>query len=193
MDAADNLWLGFQYGEWGGDLFVFNTRLKRFLPLNIGGFSIELYPIQGICSNREEVFISTGMDHMTTSGSIVRFKDYKASVIFDSSPFADAHRDDSAFQGEYIGPAAFNNLDHRLYFYSQHGFFRGDPDQDLSSIEKWGKIGQPRLKWSWDQSDAVGSPMNVRKIAFFHDSKIVFLTQLNGIGLLQNGDAVFLK
>ena len=193
MDSAGNLWLGFRYGEWGGDLFVFNTRLKRFLPLNISGYSIELYPVQGICSNGGDVFISTGVDHMSTSGSIVRFKNYKASVIFESSPYSDAHRHDSAFQGEYIGPTAFNNFDRRLYFYSQHGFFRGDPNQDLSSIEKWEKVARPHLKWSWGQQDAVGSPMNVRKIAFYRNSKMLFLTQLNGIGILQDGDAVFLN
>jgi hypothetical protein len=192
-DEQDNIWVGLRYGEWGGDLFVFNTRLKRFLPLTLNGFNIESKPIQCICSNGEDVFISTGLDHFTTSGSMIRVKNYKASIIFDSSPYSDAHRKDTSFIGEYIGPTSFNEIDHCLYFYSQHGFFRGDPDKDISTIEKWEKIAQPRLKWSSGQMNAVGSPMNVRKIAFYHNSQMAFLTQLNGIGLLQDGHAVFLQ
>jgi hypothetical protein len=194
MDAEDKLWVGFRYGEWGGDLFVFNTRLKQFLPLKMNGYSIDLNPIQCICSNGTDIFITTGMNHMmTTSGSIIKFNNYEASVIFDSSPFSDAHRNDTSFVGEYIGPAAFNNEDHYLYFYSHNGFFRGDPDKNLSSIEKWEKLGRPNLKWSWGQRNAVGSPMNVHKLAFYEDSRIVFLTQLNGIGLLQDGQVIFLQ
>jgi hypothetical protein len=193
MDAEDNIWVGFRFGEWGGDVFVFNTHLRRFLPLNLKGIDIELNPVQAICSNGDNIFISTGLDHMmTTSGDIIQFKNYSASIVLDSSPFSDKHQKDTSFTGEYIGPAAFNNVDHCLYFYSQHGFFRGDPDKDLSSIEKWEKIAQPHLKWSSGQMDAVGSPMNVRKIAFYHDSQMVFLTQLNGIGLLQDGQVSFL-
>jgi hypothetical protein len=123
MDAEDDLWVSFRYGEWGGDLFVFNTRLKHFLPLEMNGFSIELNPIQSISSNGEDILVSTGMDHLsTTRGSIIKLKNYKVNVVFDSSPFSDAHRKDSSSEGEYIGPVAFNTFDHCIYFYSQHGF-----------------------------------------------------------------------
>jgi hypothetical protein len=193
MDEQDILWVGFRYGEWGGDLFVFDTHLKRFLPLNLNGFDVELNPVQCICTDGGDIFISTGLDHFTTSGSIIRVKNYKVSIILDSSPYSDAHRKDTSFDGEYIGPAYFKKADHCLYFYSQHGFFRGDPDKDLSSIEKWEKIAQPRLKWSSGQRDAVGSPMNVLKLGFYQDSRIVFLTELNGIGLIQDDHVVFLK
>jgi hypothetical protein len=192
MDEEDNLWVGFRYGEWGGDLFVFNTRQRRFLPLKLGAFSIELNPIQSICSDGKNVFVSTGLSHMDISGSIVQFIDNQASIIFDSSPYSDAHSKDTSFKAEYIGPAAFNSSDHKLYFYSQHGFFRGDPKEDLSSIVKWEKVAQPHLKWSWGQLDAVGYPMNVAKIAFYRNSQIVFLTQSNGIGVLQDGRFIFL-
>lgn len=102
MDNQEQIWVGFRYGEWGGDLFVFDTRQKRFPSLNFNGLDIELNPIQCICSNGDDIFVSTGLGHFTTSGSITRMKDYKINSILDSSPYSKVHRKDKSFNGEYI-------------------------------------------------------------------------------------------
>jgi len=61
----------------------------------------------------EGIFISTGLAHFTTSGSVIRVKNNKVGVIF-ASPFSEVHRKDSSFEGEYIGPISFNTADYCL-------------------------------------------------------------------------------
>lgn len=84
--------------------------------------------------------------------------------------------------GEYIGPATYNKYDNSIYFYSQHGIFKGFKSKDLSKIENWEIILKPKLRWTWGQEDAVGAPMNVLKMNIIDKDKFIFLTQNDGIG-----------
>jgi hypothetical protein len=95
--------------------------------------------------------------------------------------------------GEYIGPGAFNPFNNSIYFYSQHGFFRGDMAKDLSKFENWEKIVKPKLTWTNGQPDAVGSPMNVLKICIIDKARFVFLSQSDGIGLFDGDKVILLK
>jgi len=179
MDAQDNLWLGFDHGEWGGDLFVFDTHLKLFHLPRFNAYDLD--PVRSIFSDGLWTYVSMGLCHFSTSGNIFRLRYYCSTNIFKSST---ERAKDSIVYGQYIGPAAFNPGDHCLYFYSQDGIFRGDPGGDLSKLEKWEKMAEPRLLWSHGQPMAVGSPMNVRKMFFTDDGRLIFLTQLNGIGMM---------
>jgi len=187
MDKQDDLWLGFDLGEWGGDLFVFDTRLKIFhLP------RFDLYgpePVRSIFSDGLWTYVSMGLAHFSTSGSIYRLRYYcSAQVLYSST----RREKDTVIYGEYIGPAAFNTRDSGLYFYSQNGIFRGDRGRDLSRLDAWEKVAQPKLWWSSGQPMAVGSPMNVKKMIFTDDGRLVFLTQLNGIGVMTGRTISFL-
>ena len=191
MDKENFLWIGFGYGEWGGDLVIFDTRSKRFVIPHLNGFEIDLNPVKAIFSDSSNVYLSTGLDHMATSGSIIKFQNFNATVLFDSSPYSPKNKETKDFIGEYIGPATFNEADHCIYFYSQHGIFKGNPQLDLSTIGQWEKVVQPHLKWSFGQPDAVGSPMNVLKMEFASNHTLVFLSQSNGIGIF-NGKTITL-
>jgi ligand-binding sensor domain-containing protein len=57
MDPQDDLWLGFDQGEWGGDLFVFDTHLKRFNLPRLTAYSLD--PIRSICSGGSWTYVST--------------------------------------------------------------------------------------------------------------------------------------
>jgi hypothetical protein len=86
------------------------------------------------------------------------------------------------FEAEYIGPSAYNKYNKSIYFYSQNGIFKGELNKDLSKIENWSNIIKPKLHWSQGQPDAVGSPMNVFKLAIIDRDRFLFLTQHDGIG-----------
>jgi hypothetical protein len=191
VDRENNIWIGFGYGEWGGDLFVFSTTNKKFIIPAMGRYEIDLNPVKSIFSDGNSVYLSAGMDHFDFSGSIVRFESFSATPLFIS----ELHRgkDSAEINGEYIGPAAFNKSDHCIYFYSQNGIFKGNTGNDLSAIEKWQKVASPKLTWSYGQPDAVGYKMNVLKMEFADDNTLVFLTQANGIGILNNGKIALIK
>ena len=195
MDPNDDLWLGFRYGEWGGDIFIFNTRTKKFLAPRLKKLTMSLNPVQSICSGAGKIYVTTGMNHLgMTEGRIAVFDRLKATVIFNGDPDTARypHRNDWTLEGEFIGPAAFNDVNHCLYFYSQHGIFKGDVSGDLSNLDKWEKVASPKLLWSSGQPDAVGAPMNVLKMAFSDDMRLIFLSQLNGIGVVNGDSIVFL-
>ncbi len=189
MDNDDNIWVGYKYGEWGGNLFVFNTATHSFSMPKLGEFQMELNPVQCVFPAGSTVYLSAGLQHMMVSGCIIRFDHLSASFIFASED----DRRKTNVQGEYIGPAAFNPTDHCIYFYSQNGIFKGDPKNDLSTIDKWKKVASPKLIWTYGQPDAVGYSMNVSKMEFTSNGTLVFLTQANGIGVYKRGKTSFLK
>jgi ligand-binding sensor domain-containing protein len=183
MDTDDNIWVGSGYGEWGGDLFVFSTTEKKFIKPVLNKFRIELFPVKSIFNDGKSVYISCGLQHMMTSGCIVKFDKLQCSSVF----FSESHwyKEKEMTEGEYIGPALYNNVDSCIYFYSQNGIFKGSHKNDLSNISAWTKVASPKLHWTSGQPDAVGSPMNVLKMTFDGNGKLFLITQNDGIGVLE--------
>jgi hypothetical protein len=186
IDKNDIIWLGFDYGEWGGDLFAFQTNNKKFIDLTLSNFEIALGPIKSFFEDSTSLYFSTGLDHFRTSGNIVKVDSLKVSILLESkSHWSEPTGKDSIrtrIDGEYIGPATFNPFNNSIYFYSQNGFFFGDKTNDLSKIENWEKVVSPNLTWKYGQPNAVGSPMNVLKLCIIDKTRFVFLSQNDGIG-----------
>ncbi len=184
MDSKDNLWIGFGYGEWGGDLSIFDTKGKKFITSWMKS-SMGIQPVKSIFENGGHIYLSTGLNHMFTSGSIIEFTGPASRIVFKSETFR--KRDDDTngalVAGEYIGPAGIDPGSNSFYFYSQNGFFRGDAGADLSKMENWKSLIRPELKWGGGQPDAVGAPMNVLKLEITGRDSFIFLSQYDGIGI----------
>jgi hypothetical protein len=91
---------------------------------------------------------------------------------------------------EYIGPAAFNEENQHIVYYSNLGFSYATHAGGLfCSTLYW----HPKLLWSYGQPMAVGYGMNVTKIHFTDNGSMVFLTTGNGIGFLTGSHLTFLK
>jgi len=197
MDRADRIWLGFGYGEWGGNLFVFETTNNEFLTPILGSFNIALWPIKSFFEDSTSVYLSSGLQHMNTYGTIIRFDNLKAStLLLCLSHWSEPTGKDgmkTMINAEYIGPATFNEFSLSIYFYSQNGIFKGDKTKDLSKIENWEIILKPNLHWNVGQRDAVGSPMNVLKMIIIDKNKFVFLSQKDGIGYFDGNKLSMLK
>jgi hypothetical protein len=184
MDKDDNIWLGYGFGEWGGELFVFNTQTGKFIKPILNKSPLE--PVKSIFTDGNAVYISCGVQHMETYGCIIKFVDYSCSTIFISdSHWVDDEKKDmkKMIAGEYIGPATYNKKDTSIYFYSQNGLFKGNVSKDLSQTNNWVKIASPKLRWTYGQPDAVGSPMNVLKMSFAENGKLFIVAPNDGIGV----------
>jgi hypothetical protein len=198
IDKKDNIWLGFDHGEWGGDLAVFNTNLKKYEIPKINDFSIELSPINSFFEDSNSVYISGGLSHMmSSSGLIAKFEGLSSHTILKSESYwkeTDSVRKiKKLIAGEYIGPATFNPFENSIYFYSQNGFFKGNINTDLSKMNNWKAILKPNFKWTNGRSNAVGSLINVLKMNYIDKNKIMFLTENDGIGLINNGKLMMIK
>ncbi|AYB32612.1 hypothetical protein [Chryseolinea soli] len=177
IDKQDRIWLGFGYGEWGGNLFIFDTVSKTFLTPDLNDFRIALWPIKSFFEDNDAVYASAGLQHMMTSGIIVRFDNLKASVLLESR---EKMKDGNMAPGEYIGPATFSPADSSIWFYSQHGVFKGNKNKDLSKLENWQLIFKPKLSWQYGQPYAVGSPMNVTRLIAIDKTRFVLLSVNDG-------------
>jgi hypothetical protein len=198
MDKFDKIWIGFGYGEWGGDLFIFDAAHHKFLIPDLNTFDIELSPVKSFFEDGKFVYLSSGLQHMMSSGEIIKFDNLRAKTLFRSDLKKNAFSDsvgvnEISVDGAYIGPAAYNKFDNSIYFYSQNGFFKGAETKDLSKIENWQNILKPKLHWKYGQPDAVGSPMNVLKLIIIEKEKFVFLTQNDGIGFYDGKKLTMLK
>jgi hypothetical protein len=197
IDKNDRIWIGFGYGEWGGNIFIFDIKKEKFLTPNFGNFVIELWPIKSFFETDENVFASSGLQHMMTSGILVKFENIKATEFYESkSDWSKPQGKDSIsnmLEGEYIGPATFDKFNNSIYYYSQEGIKKGNLDKDLSKKENWKLIIKPKLQWNYGQPDAVGSPMNVLKLEILDEKRLIFLSQNDGIGLFNGKELIMLK
>ena len=186
MGKKDNIWLGFGYGEWGGDLLAFSTVEKKFVNLRQYNPHIDVSPVKSIFEGNGLVYVSCGLMHFSTSGEIIQFEELKSKTIFESSEHKMHtldNRRDTFIAGEYVGPSTYNAMDNCIYMYTQYGVFKGSIGKDLSKIEYWSPVFNPKLHWSDGQPDAVGSPMNILKLIFIEPNKLLFVSQNDGIGL----------
>lgn len=197
-DAQGNIWIGGEYGEWGGELFIFNTEKKEFIRPVLNNFSLELNPIKSFFAEGKTVYVSCDRMEISASGGIVKFNNYQCSPVFESH---DSYKDTVMMlkeviyeepkltpmkimvAGEEIGPVAFNQSDKCIYFYCQYGIYKGDPSTDLSVIANWKKISTPKLYWKNGKLNTAGSPWNMLEMAFAPNGKLYLLTKNDGIGV----------
>ena len=184
LDVNGRLWIGFGMGEWGGNLQVFNTGTQRFDYIDFRKSDACLAPVKSFCQVANQIYMSCGVMHFLTFGCITRFDAEKPKPVFISDGEKNyrfnANRQKA---GEYLGPIAYNTVDSNLYYYSQNGVFRAEVSSDLSKVKSWKLAFKPRLHWTSGQRDAVGSPMNVSKMAVTADGKLVLLAPNDGVGV----------
>lgn len=183
MDRHDCIWIGGGYGEWGGDLFIFNTQTRKFITPKLHDFNISLWCIQSFFEDNLNVYMSVGMAHMSYSGAIVKFDGFDAKIVFESHE--DWKSESNHTEGEYIGTTVFNPFNNSICFYSQHGFFKGDKSKDLSQKFNWKHI----LKTTYNYKNGVRawwSTILVSKIIPLSSTDYLFLTQNEGVGYLKN-------
>lgn len=187
MDAQDNLWLGYGYGEWGGNIFTYSTRSSQFVALKFNNFPITLSPIKSFFQLKEEVGVSSGLQHMMNNGAIATFRDFSAQPVYNSEKDIDITSQESRWQSiselPYIGPATYEAGSGQIYFYANKGVFKGKAGSDLSRLRNWQLVFTPKLHWRNGQRDAVGSPMNVLKMLSLGGGKLALLTQNDGVGI----------
>ncbi|GAB4054105.1 hypothetical protein [Spirosoma litoris] len=208
IDSHDRIWLGFNYGEWGGDVFAFDAIKRNYIPLKKDSIQLGLNPVLGFCEDPANVYISGGVSHMfLTHGSILKVnhqtigpmllsKDRETPVKVTAMQPDGTQKEGimTTWRGGHrIGPVAYNPVDKCLYFYSQLGIHKGELTADLSDIKQWQTILQPKLQGSGGQQFAAGPGMNVQKMTIIADGTLFFLADHEGLGIYQNNELRFVK
>ena len=193
IDSQDNIWLGYNHGEWGGDIYIFSTVENRFIAPKLKGFEIELSPIFAFTEGPEGVYFSGGLSHLgMTSGYLGLFQNFTSKTLFQNE-YSEWPRDSIKREGYYIGPINYNQWDNSLYFYTQHGFYRCASNTDISKVKNWENVLKPELLWHYSQKNATGFEMNVSKILNTGPGAFMFLTELNGIGYFNDNKLIMFQ
>lgn len=182
LDNYGNIWLGYNHGEWGGDIYVFSTNENKFIaPIPID-FEINLNPIFSFTEAPDGIYFSGGLSHLhRTTGYIGQSVNFIARIRFRNE-INGLSKDSTKRKGHYVGPISYNKWDDHLYIYSQHGIYKQKPNDNLSKAENWTLVVKPELLWTYGQSNATGHAMNVTKLITTEPGTVLFLTEQNGIG-----------
>jgi hypothetical protein len=189
MDRYNRIWIGFSYGEWGGNIFLFDTSIKKFLIPKLGRYNIKLMNIRSFFEDSKNVYLSSGVSHMGHfSGDIAKFNTLDASAIFGSNP-------ETATNSQFILTANYNTFNNFIYFYSQTGFYKGDVTKDLSKFKNWQFIAKPKEQtWYTSNSDETTKlPMTVYDITLLDKNRFIFQSQNDGIGYFDGSKIIMIN
>lgn len=138
VDQQDLLWLGFNYGEWGGDVIVFDTAKEEYLTLTMNEVNIELLPVVSFFEVKESVYFTSGLEHLINSGSIVQFYQFSAKEIIKiQSP---SIFEESELDIDLLGAGTFSKEEEAIYVFAGRNILKGNVGDDLSDLANWEKV-----------------------------------------------------
>ncbi|WP_160144087.1 hypothetical protein [Chryseolinea soli] len=194
MDSKDRLWMTAGFGEFGGDVQIFDARNFKILDNKFDSIDPGLiFPRSVFEGPNGDIFITSGLQHFSNSGDIYRIDSSgTANKIFTSDGPRRVERKTGKVIDEgglFIGPGAYNRQDNCMYFATTRGIYKmsltnnkpGEPELVIN----------PSLSWGAEPL-AVGVAMSIKKMEFLDNGTLLFLTTMNGIGIYEAGKITFL-
>lgn len=187
-DSSDRIWMANSFGEFGTALNVFDANKEAELDPDIFE-NYGLLHLQSVFEdNKNNVFITSGLQHLGYSGgNIYKIINDKAVTIFDSDDYSPKTPEG----GLYIGPGAYSAKEQKVYFAAENGIYRAVVPV-VGKITEIEKVVAPELQ-SNRENLAIGMQMAIKKMEFTPDNKLVFLTANNGIGIFNGKDVMMLE
>jgi hypothetical protein len=196
LDSKDRLWMTASFGEFGGDLQVFDTRRMKILnhrqdSIKFGSF----FPKSVFEGDDGDVFITSGLQHIMNSGEIFKIgSDLEARRIFRSEGLKKIDRKTKTVLDEgglFVGPGVFNAMDRSITFATDRGIHKTDL-KSTGGLEKPALLFNPKLTWTQEPL-AVGASMAIKKMEYTSDGKLIFLTKKDGLGIYDGKRVTLLK
>ncbi len=185
LDRKDQLWLGFDYGEWGGLLFVFNTHRHQLVQPHPGDFDLAFNPIVSITQAGQSLYLAGSMRHMLTQSHIARVTKLTATTVFTSEPCWDhvAGRESALVHGQSISLLAFSPSDNQLYACIDGAIVKANVTNRSAHLDRWTQV----IPNSPTASD------RLVRMAFPPTGQLVLLYRNRGLGLFDGKTIRFVK
>lgn len=140
MDRQDRIWMGFDYGEKGGNILVFDTRKKEFLKVGLSGLVVENLSFYSFWDDGQAVYATAqnGKSQAPLS-TIVRFdRQLKATAFLESGSVIHPEKENVTLK-DMNGLLLFTGAENDQYFYlcAFQGLYRGRRSDDLSKEKNW--------------------------------------------------------
>lgn len=207
VDSSNNIWIGFNRGEWGGRIFIFNTERKEFRTFkNAYDSTYELHTMfnpNSFSENNGKVYVGFGMLHESANGYISYYNNYLEKTLYES--YNDIESRDRKNKN-YIGPVTY--FDNYLYFFHSNAFFKVDLNKDVSNKSNWDTL-LPKTKFDNFSGIEVESTktilfndsipviillyndLNYNKLVVLGKDYFVFNSKCEGIGIYRNKKVIF--
>lgn len=185
LDSEGRLWLGFDYGEWGGLLFIFDTRRQQFVQPQPGDFDLAFNPIVSITQAGRDLYLAGSMRHMHTDSHIARVTKLSATTVFTSESCWDhvVGRESALVYGQSVSLLAFNPVDNQLYAYIDGAIVKTSVTNQSATIDRWTQV-IPRSSTDNDR---------VIRMAFTPTGQLALLYKNRGLGLVDGKAIRFVK
>jgi hypothetical protein len=195
-DHLGNIWLGYNFGEFGGEIMKFSTQKKEIACVNFDCYDGDYNAVETFNKSDSGMYVTFSYGHSYYDG-IVELTDLACQEIF--------HRKDSMihfihngmeaerpYSGMEAGPLAYDSKEKIVYVYSKGKIMRGDVVIDLSKETAWtevlnfysfAKCGIGELDTVFNQIRFY-SDIYPTKLAILDSSSFVFLDRHDGIGVI---------
>ena len=182
IDSNDRIWMTKSFGEFGGSIQIFDARKREEIIVDIDSLNYGLFFPKSVFEDDDKnIYITSGLQHFSSSGEIYKIENSTATEIYNSDDFIDT-TDTRIFSGGiFVGPGTYNSTEKKIYFATSDGFYKAD-------IPNKGRIKKPELiftsELTWEREPfAIGVGMTIKKLCFAKNNVLVFLTSNNGIGV----------
>jgi hypothetical protein len=194
LDSQDRIWMTASFGEFGGDVQIFDTKNFRIIENKFDSVSPgSLHPRSVFESTDQNIFITSGLQHFSSSGDIYKIdKESAVSKIFHSSGPRVLDRKSGKVIDEgglFVGPGAYNKHDNCIYFATSRGIHKISVDHGRSKTAEL--VVNPELRWGREPL-AIGAAMNIKTMEFLPDGRLLFLTAMDGIGIYDGKSIILL-
>jgi hypothetical protein len=185
LDKEDWLWLGFDYGEWGGLLFVFDTRRQQFVQPQPGDFDLAFNPIVSIIQAGQDLYLAGSMRHMLTQSHIARVTKLTATTVFTSESCWDRAAGEQPFlvYGQSVSLLAFSPGDNQLYACIDGAIVKTNVTNRSVPFDRWTQV-IPRSSTDNDR---------LVRMALTPAGQLALLYRNRGLGMLDGKTIRFVK
>ncbi len=195
LDSQDRLWMTASFGEFGGDVQIFDAKDFRIIDNKFDSIKPGLLHPKSVFEGPDQkIFITSGLQHFSSSGDIYRIRpDGSSTKVFHSSgPRVMDRKTKKVIDegGLFVGPGAYNKEDDCIYFATSRGIHKIKSNQNKSEAAEL--VVDPGLRWGREPL-AIGVAMNIKRIEFLPDGRLLFLTAMDGIGILDQGKITLLR
>ena len=197
QDSNNNIWIGYNYGEWGGDIYIFSTTENRYKKIIFNTPKIiskalkfpiiDILPVQSIFESEDNsVFMTSGLTHFGHSGSILKFVEKKGKYIgnFLLSTMLQTKNKEGM-----IGPGTYNKFNKKVFFFSNNGFRYME---NINNIDSMKTYYRPNIDWGGCTNNSCFKT-GVTKFEFINKDLLLFLTRKNGIGIFDGNQTKYYK
>lgn len=194
LDSQDRLWMTASFGEFGGDVQIFDAKNFRIVDNKFDSINPGLFFPKSVFEGPDRrIFITSGLQHFANSGDIYRMdSDGSTTKVFHSNGPRVLERKTKKVIDEgglFVGPGAYNKKDNCIYFATSRGIHRINANQNRSESAEL--VVDPALRWGREPL-ANGVAMNIKRMEFLPDGRLLFLTAIDGIGILEHGKITLL-